>query len=94
MKNTLLILAAFSLTACGAGAAEEACVAYMDAVDECYVELGIDNPAPLADDYCDAYTEDSQADYMNCLADAYGTGDCSTDEGLTAIATEMATCVP
>ncbi len=92
MKNAVLLLAAFSLTACGAGAAEEACLNYLDAVDNCYAELGEDNPAPLADDYCDAYTEDSQADYLNCLADAYDAGDCSTTEGVTAIATEMSSC--
>jgi hypothetical protein len=92
MKNTILVVAAaFALVGC-TNEAEEACNDYLDALDACYEELGTENPVALSDDYCEAYTEDSQADYLNCLADAYDAGDCSTDDGLIAISTELGSC--
>jgi len=90
--HTLFIAGLVTLAGCG-NAATDACNDYVVAVDDCYLEYGEENPIPLVDNFCDAYTEDSQVDYLECLTAAYSDGDCSTAEGLTAISTELGNCV-
>lgn len=97
--RSLLLLAPLFLAACGADV-EAACTNYFDAYDACATEYadanGIDPATVVPDDsICDAYagaTDQESADLLNCYAEAYNNGDCSTSDGWTAVSTEITAC--
>lgn len=93
MNKTLFavsILAAIGSSACGSKA--NPCADYVTSVEACY---GADLPAVGFDEatLC-AGTAGIAATYYSCLADAYDAGDCTTADGITAVATASALCVP
>lgn len=77
----------------GSSGGGSACENYVDAWSTCVTEFG-GSAADygLTDGYCDAYTDSSYDDLLNCYADAISAGDCSTVEGYTEAATEAASC--
>jgi hypothetical protein len=93
----IAILALLSLTACGADV-ETACQNYLDAYQGCakeaygdaYDSATYDLPASTCDVYQGTHDQAS-ADLLNCYADAYSNGDCSTSDGLAAIGTDITT---
>ncbi len=99
MRSILLLAPLFLLTACGVDV-EAACTAYVDAAGVCAGEYAESLGGDAADyelpaSTCDAYAgskDGDSADYLNCLADIYAAGDCTTAEGYTAVATDLASC--
>ncbi len=97
--RSLLFLAPLFLAACGADV-ETACQNYFDAYNTCATEYadanGIDPATVVPDEsICDVYagyTDQASADLLDCQAAAYSSGDCSTSDGWTAVAGEVAAC--
>lgn len=86
-----------ALFACGDDP-QVACEDYLDTalacVDEAYAgdDAAVETAKAAFNGACD--NVNSEADYFNCLRDAYANGDCSTAEGYAAIATNLANCTP
>lgn len=108
MRNlTLMAAAMLALTACGdkdddsgdagiSGSGIDWCTDYFNALEGCYAEAGITLPAGYDfDSLCTPYdgiNDQFVYDLMYCYVDAIEAGDCSTEEGLTAISTSTASC--
>ena len=90
MRTTLMCMFACALSACGPNL-EKSCDAYVQAREACYQEaFGQAMPTTgtmATGDVCAAYDgvkgaeAKEAAEYLDCLADAFNTGDCSTPEG-------------
>ena len=77
------------LVACGGS---NACEEYVTAVADCYEAAGAELPSGYdAETTCQGY-DNSAEDIYTCYTDAYTSGDCSTTEGVTAIAADQSTC--
>lgn len=93
--KTLRIAALASLAfsvACG-----NACEDYFEAAESCFNDAFGGDSAGLVsfdlDGYCDTdAAKELDKSYFQCAADAFNNGDCSTLEGYTAAATEVAGC--
>lgn len=76
------------------------CVDYFNALEGCYTEAGVDPSAAgiTLDAYCAAYDgvagTAELSSFFDCYTDAINAADCSTEEGLNAMSTEAAACVP
>lgn len=91
MKKLMLLVSVFALAGCGPDL-EAACTNYIDAYDACAATAYGDSTYDLdSESTCSVYdgvtgaAAQTDADYLQCLADAYNSGDCSTPEGMAAI---------
>lgn len=91
IANFALLAATFVLAGCGVDV-QAACENYIAAYSVCASEAYDDGSMDLdATSTCSVYdgqkgsAASASADYLQCLADAYTDGDCSSPEGYAAI---------
>ena len=71
------------------------CADYIAAMTECYNEAGLDvSTLGFTDAYCDAYSDPIYGAYFECYIEVLSGSDCSTREGLAAVSTALASCLP
>ena len=104
LLSMALVAGATALVACGDKDADsgggsggsDLCTRYLEAATECYSNLGYD----LADydipaNYCDAYVGVSSYNaYFECYIGKIAEADCTTDDGLNALAAAATECLP
>lgn len=90
MRPLLSALVAISvLSGCNSG--EAACESYVSAYNGCIEDFGSGNTIDANVTGCEL-VDDSNADYYDCLADAYSVGDCTTNDGWANTVEDAATC--
>ena len=82
-RYMMIAVAALGLAACGSP-----CEKAVKAAEDCAAEAGVE--AETGEDVC-ADDDGSNDEYYECIADAYGSGDCSTAEGLVEVGTAIVT---
>lgn len=87
MRPLLAAIAALGLLA-GCTSGQTACEGYVEAYNGCIEEIG---SGYLVDDVVCEQASDENADYYDCLADAYS-NDCSTNENYTIAVESAAVC--
>ncbi len=90
MRKLLFVAGAAALmAACSTG--EKACEDYVEAYNGCLDEWGTGSQIDADNTGCDL-VEDESADFYDCLADAYGSADCSTEDGWETAVMDAADC--
>jgi len=86
----LIPLAAIALLA-GCNSGQQACEDYVASYNSCieHVDGGYLIDSEITG--CDV-VDDDNADFYDCLADAYGNGDCTSNEGWADTVAQAATC--
>ncbi len=77
------------MTGCNSG--QTACEGYVEAYNGCIEDFGSGNTIDSEITGCEL-VDDDNADYYDCLADAYSNGDCTTNEGWADTVEDAATC--
>ena len=67
------------------------CGSYREAFNTCYETLDPDSNNRLELNYC-ADFDSASDDYFTCLTDAYESGDCTSDDGISDIDAAVAEC--
>jgi hypothetical protein len=91
MRPLILAIAA-TLLATGCESGPKSCDNYVSAYNTCVELLSPDSFTLDADATGCDQADDANADYYDCLTDAYSNGDCSTDEGWVETVAAAAVC--
>ncbi len=90
MRWTLTAAVAASLALAGCASGQKACEGYVEAYNGCIEDFGSGNTIDA--EVTGEQVDDENADYYDCLADAYTNGDCTTNDGWADTVADAATC--
>ncbi len=89
--RTLIAIPVFAGLLVGCNSGQKACEGYVEAYNGCIEAFGSGNAIDADVTGCEL-VEDDNADYYDCLADAYNNGECTTNEEWAATVEDAATC--